>query len=109
MQTRYIPIPPLALGGCSIGPRSAPLNAEQAAALAQRLANEQAKTLYNCQPFRNGRPAQLVGGHWVWRDFRAQGSGDIEATVEFAADGAKPRVNVVWLDSGSIAPESLRR
>jgi hypothetical protein len=63
------------------------------------LANEKAKTLFNCQPFRNGTPAQFVQGHWVWHDLRGQGSGDLEATVTFAFDGANPDVSVTQLDS----------
>lgn len=71
----------------------------QAGALAQRLANEKAQTLFNCQPFRNRSPAKFVQGHWVWHDLRGQGAGDIEATVEFALDGANPDVRVVQLDN----------
>ena len=88
------------LAGCSTtGPHTSPLIAEQAGALAQRLANEKAQALYNCQPFRNGPPAQFVQGHWTWHDLKAQGQGDAEATVEFKADGTEPKVKVIWLDS----------
>ena len=75
------------------------LTAVQAQALAIRLANERAQALYNCQPFRDGPPAQLVQGDWVWHDSRAQGLGDIEVTVKFAANGTHPEVNVRLLDS----------
>ena len=109
MKTRYVLILALALGGCSTTPHSTTLNAERAARLAQRLANEKAQTLYNCQPFRNGPPAHFVEGRWVWHDLRAHGTADIEATVDFASDGAKPSVNVALLDSRSQAPGSLRR
>ena len=71
----------------------------QAEALAERLANEKAQVLYNCQPFREGTPAQFIQGYWLWRDLRAQGSFDVEATVKFAADGASPEVKVLLLDS----------
>jgi hypothetical protein len=78
---------------------SSTLTAAQALALAEQLANEKAQTLYNCQPFRNGPPAKLVQGYWVWHDQRGQGAGDVEATVKFAADGTNPDVNVILLDS----------
>ena len=77
------------------------LTAAQAEALAEQLANEKAQVLYNCQPFRQGTPAQFVQGRWVWHDLRAQGSLDVEATVKFAADGTNPYVKVVLLDSRS--------
>jgi hypothetical protein len=97
-------IPVLAiLVGCSTTPtRTATLTADQAGTLAQQLANEKAQTLYGSQPFRNGPPARFAQGHWTWHDLRARGQGDIEATVEFAADGADPKVTVLWLDSRSI-------
>ena len=88
------------LAGCSAtGPRTSTLTADQAGALAQRLANEKARVLYNCQPFRNGPPARFDQGHWTWHDLKAQGPGDAEATVEFKADGTEPKVKVIWLDS----------
>jgi len=100
MKTRYLIPLALALLGCSsTTPRTATLTTDQAGSLAQQLANEKAKTLFNCQPFRNGTPAQFVQGHWVWHDLRGQGSGDLEATVTFAFDGANPDVSVTQLDS----------
>jgi len=104
MKPRYILVLALALAGCTKPPHSATLSAEQAGTLAQRLANEKAQTLYNCQPFRDGPPAEWVAGYWVWSDLRAHGGGDIEATVEFAADGAGPKVNVVLIDSRPLLP-----
>ena len=80
------------------------LTGAQAETLAERLANEKAQALYNCQPFRNGPPAQLVQGSWVWHDLRAQGIGDVEATVKFEADGTNPDVEVIRLDSRGILP-----
>ena len=100
MKTRYLILLAFALLGCSsTAPRATPLTADQAGALAQKLANEKAQTLFNCQPFRNGPPAKFVQGHWAWHAFRAQGAGDIDATVEFEADGAKPSVSVTQLYS----------
>ena len=54
-------------------PHATKLTAEQAGALALQLANEKAQTLYNCQPFRNGQPAELAHGKWLWHDRRTQG------------------------------------
>jgi beta-lactamase regulating signal transducer with metallopeptidase domain len=75
------------------------LSGAQAEALAEKLANEKAQVLYNCQPFRNGTPAKLVQGYWVWHDLRAKGTLDVEAAVKFAADGTHPDVRVNLLDS----------
>jgi tetratricopeptide (TPR) repeat protein len=75
-----------------------PLTGAQAEALAVQLANEKAQALYNCQPFREGTPAELVQGRWVWNDLRGRGSFDVEATVKFAADGTNPEVDVILLD-----------
>ena len=84
--------------------RAGVLTGAQAEALAEKLANEKAQALYNCQPFRNRTPAQLVQGSWVWHDLRAQGIGDVEATVKFKADGTNPDVQVIRLDSRGILP-----
>jgi hypothetical protein len=100
MKTRYLIPLALALLGCSRAtPRTTPLTAGQAGALAQQLANEKAQALFHCQPFHDGPPAQFVQGHWTWHDQRGQGSGDVEATVEFEANGAKPKISVVPLES----------
>ena len=88
------------LVGCNASPpRTATLTPDQARALAQNLANEKAQTLFKCQPFHNGPPAQFVQGHWTWHQLQAQGTGDMEANVEFEADGAKPGVTVLRLES----------
>ena len=105
MKTLYLIPLALALLGCSSStPRPSTLTSDQAGVLAQQLANEKAQALFNCQPFHNGPPAQFVQGHWAWHDLRGKGSGDIEATVEFATDGGKPNVNVARLDSRRIIP-----
>ena len=104
MKTRFSILLALALiqVGCSSGaPHTGTLTAIQAETLAQKLANDQALALFKCEPFQNGPPAKFVQGHWVWHDRRAQGHGDIEATVQFAADGANPDVNVNLLDGTS--------
>ena len=103
MKTRYLIPFVLALLGCSsTAPRATTLTVEQAGALARQLANEKAQAQFNSQPFRDGPPAQFVQGHWAWHDMRGQGSGDLEATVTFASDGANPDVSVTQLDSKGI-------
>jgi hypothetical protein len=104
MRTRHLIALLVMLVGCSTAPRTSPLTAEQAGVLAQRLANEKAQTLYNCQPFLNGSPAQFVQGHWTWHSLKARGQGDMEATVEFATDGADPKVTVLRLESRPNLP-----
>ena len=87
------------LTGC-VGTRPGPrLTIEQATALAVQLANGKAATLYQCQPFSDGRPAQFAARHWVWTDRRGVGHQDIQATVELAADGSTNRVDLKVLDS----------
>ena len=100
MKARYFVPLALALLGCSsTTTHTTPLTADQAGALAQQLANGKAQTLFKCQPFRNGPPAQFVQGHWVWHDLRGYGGGDIEATVEFAVNGANPDIRILQLES----------
>jgi beta-lactamase regulating signal transducer with metallopeptidase domain/HEAT repeat protein len=87
------------------GGKASPLmTSDEAGSLAEHLANEKAQALYNCQPFRKGPPARFVRDHWAWHHLQAQGLGDIEATVEFAADGAEPKVTVVRLESVPRTP-----
>ena len=78
---------------------SATLAVEQAQTVALRLANEKAFTLYHCQPFRDGQPARFVGGQWVWVALQGFGHGDIQATVQLAADGSTNSVDLKLLDS----------
>ena len=89
----------LLLTGCvetQPGPR---LTLEQATTLAVQLANGKAATLYQCQPFSDGRPAQFAAGHWVWTDRRGVGHQDVQVTVELAADGSTNRVDLKVFDS----------
>ena len=83
----------LLLAGCASTHHGPTLTADQAKAFAIQLANDKASALYHCRPFTDGQPAQLVAGHWVWSTRQGLGRGDIEAQVEFAADGATNRVD----------------
>src|SRR5262245_24565063 len=90
------------LVGCTSSRQSSSLTAEQAKALAMRLANDKASTDYHCQPFRDGRPAHFTAGYWVWTDREAYGHGDIEARVELAPDGSPHTVELRLLDSRAL-------
>jgi hypothetical protein len=67
-----------------------------------RLANDKAVTLYQHQPFVAGQPAQFVAGHWHWAARQGFGRGDIQATVELAADGSTNSVGLQLFDSQNI-------
>jgi hypothetical protein len=64
-----------------------------------RLANDKASTLYQHQPFVAGQSAQFVAGHWLWVARQGFGRGDIQATVELAADGSTNNVDLQLFDS----------
>ena len=90
------------LVGC--GSRSsAPLTVEQAQSVVVQLANSKASTLYHCEPFSSrSQPPRYTQGRWVWSDRQAYGAGDIEATVELAADGSTNNVDLKLLDNRAI-------
>ena len=85
MKTSRIFFVALLLVGCTSTHQTASLTADQAKVVAIRLANEKAAVTYHSQPFHDGQPPSFVAGHWTWRQL---GTGDIEATVELAADGS---------------------
>jgi len=99
MKISCIIISALLLVGCASKPHSASLTAEQAKSAAMRLANDKASAFYHCQPFRDGKPAQFVAGHWVWVGRQGYGHGDFQATVELAADGSTNNVDLQLCDS----------
>ena len=99
VKTLFVVIFSFLLIGCESSRRSASLTAEQATTVAVRLANDKAFTLYHCQPFRDGQPARFVAGQWVWVDLQGLGHGDIQATVQLAADGSTNSVDLKFLDS----------
>jgi hypothetical protein len=80
----------------------AALTAEQAKDFARNIANERARELYDCEPFWDGPPVRFVEGRWVWSDCRGRGPVDIEATVQFAADGSTNSVDVLMLDNRAL-------
>ena len=67
--------------------------------IALRLANDKASTVYHSQPFSSGQPAHFVNGRWVWVGRQGYGRGDIEATVELAANGSTNSVDLKLLDN----------
>ena len=99
MKRSCIIISAFLLVGCASSRQIASLTAEQAKSLAIRLANEKAFALYHCQPFRDGQPPHFKAGHWIWTEQQGFGHGDIQATVELAADGSTHDVDVQLFDS----------
>ena len=99
MKTSLILVLAFIFVGCESSRQSASLTAEQAKTVAIRLANDKASTLYHCQPFRDGLPAQFAADRWVWVEQQGYGHGDIQATVELAADGSTNNVDIQLLDS----------
>ena len=89
--------------GCASTQQSASLTAEQAKAVAMRLANDKASTLYHCRPFRDDQPARFVADRWEWQERQGYGLGDLEARVSFAANGSAPTVEVLLLDGRTLA------
>ena len=85
IKTPRIILLSLLLVGCTSTHQTASLTADQAEAVAIRLANEKAAATYHSKPFHAGQSPSFAAGHWTWRQL---GTGDIEATVELAADGS---------------------
>jgi len=102
MKTSLILVLAFILAGCESSRQSASLTADQAKTLAMRLANGKASTLYHSQPFVTSQPAQFVSGHWLWIARQGFGRGDIQATVELAADGSTNSVDLQLFDSQNI-------
>jgi hypothetical protein len=91
MKTPLILILGFMLTGCESSRQSASLTADQAKTVAIHLANEKAAATYHSQPFHDGQPPSFVAGHWTWRQLV---TGDLEATVELAADGSTNSVTI---------------
>lgn len=76
------------------------LTSAQATVLALRLANEKADAIFHHRPFKDGQPAQLVTGKWVWTDGCGVALSDYHASVVLGADGSTNRVDIqVWDNS----------
>jgi hypothetical protein len=103
MKTAGMTLLLLLLLGCQTKNSLAPvtLSLEQAQTLACGLANEKARALYKCEPFRNEADPRFSGGRWEWRQRRGCGNVDLEARVSFAQDGSAQKVDVQLLDSRS--------
>ena len=100
MRTLPLVVLVVFLAGCSTSMRQWPnLSADQANALALKLANEKALAIYNCQIFQDTRTARFVQGHWEWSQRQGFGHCDLEATVKLAPDGSTNAVDVKLLDS----------
>jgi hypothetical protein len=99
----------LFLVGCTRTHQSPSLTAEQAKTVALRLANEKAASVYHSQPFRDGQPAQFVAGRWLWVERQGYGHGDIQVTVELAADGSTNSVDLQLLDSRNLLSHAGRQ
>ena len=94
--------------GCGEKHQTMALSLGEATDLALKLANDESEALYQCRPFTNGPPAQLVQGSWTWQARQAKGQGDIEASVRFDTNGANPNIRVLLLDSRSIPTFRMR-
>lgn len=101
MKTSLVVVLAFILIGCER--QSASLTAEQATTTAMRLANDKASTLYQHRPFVAVQPAQFVAGHWLWVARQGFGRGDIQATVELAADGSTNSVDLQLFDNENIS------
>ena len=102
MKTPCLIIFALFLLGCANTHQSVSLTAEQAKTVAIRLANDKASSLYHLQPFRDGQSAQFVSGHWLWVEQQGFGHGDLQVTVELAADGSTNEVDLQLLHNQAI-------
>jgi hypothetical protein len=94
LKTSRIILFALLLAGCTSTHQTASLTADQAKSVAIRLANEKAAATYHRQPFHDGQAPSFVAGHWTWRQLV---TGDLEATVELAADGSTNNVTIIKL------------
>jgi len=103
MNKSFVVVLAFILIGCKSSRQSASLTTEQATTTAMRLANDKASTLYQHQPFVAGQPPQFVAGHWLWVARQGFGRGDIQATVELAADGSTNSVDLQLFDSQNIS------
>jgi len=96
MKTLLLIVFGVILVGCTSSQPRASLSAEQATSLAVQLANAKAGATYHREPFHDGQTATFESGHWVWRELT---TGDLEATVEIAADSSTNSVSLNLLSN----------
>jgi len=96
MKTLLVIASGVILVGCASSQPKASLSADQATKLAIQLANAKAEATYHRQPFHDGQTATFESGHWVWRELT---TGDLEATVEIAADSLTNSVSLNLLSN----------
>ena len=96
MKTSLLLVLAFILVGCESSRQTAALTADQAKTLAIRLANDKTSSINLGQPFHDGQPATFVSGYWIWKELAP---GDIEATVELAADGSTNSVAINYLSN----------
>jgi hypothetical protein len=92
------------LAGCETSHTGTQLTAGQAGALAVRLANDKAQSMFQHHPFMDNQPVSFQSGHWVWSESRGFGLLDYQAKVVLAADGSTNLVDLKVLDS-TVLPE----
>jgi len=96
MKTLLVIVSGVILVGCASSQPRASLSAEQATTLAIQLANAKAEATYHRRPFHDGQTATFESGHWAWRELA---TGDLEATVEIAADSSTNSVGLNLLSN----------
>ena len=105
MKAPYFVALLLVAAGCSTSSHVS-LRPSEAALLAQTLANQKAKVLYQSAPFTDDSPAEMVDGKWVWHKLQSSGSKTFEAIVEIGNDGTKPKVEVNCVESAATVGAS---
>lgn len=82
--------------------RARTLDADSAAALASRLANEACARSFGVEPFSpTDWTAKRAGQQWHWGQRRPRSGGSYSAEVSFLLDGTQPNVEVFWYADGS--------
>ena len=83
------------------------LSADEAAALAARLANDECQRLYERRPFSADLySAELRGTTWHWGRYDPAGTHGFSAEVSFGIDGSDPKIRVHW-SSDQVVPNEL--
>ncbi len=81
------------------------LSANEAAALATRVANEECERLYERRPFSaNLYSIELREATWHWGRYDPAGIHGFSAEVSFRVDGSDPKVKVHWSSDNMVPP-----